>query len=483
MADIREFCDAVLDRARQCGADYSDVRVVRRDSEYIFLKTGKVEGLDRGSAYGFGVRAIVDGAWGFAASPNVGAEDGLRVAEEAVKIARASATLKRKDVVLSEIDPREGTFNMDFKIDPFDVPLEDKIGLLRDADAALREQQGVKVTECSMNFWKFDQVFASTEGAYIEQTKVESGAGISATAIEGDDVQERSYPAAMGGDYAAAGYEFVESLDLIAHAEQTAREAVMLLSAPVMPSGERTLILEGSMLALQVHESCGHPIELDRVFGTESSYAGTSFLTTDKLGAFRYGSELVSITADATLPGGMGSFYFDDEGVPAQRVDIVKEGIFSGYLTSRETAAEMGWKSGGAMRADGWDRIPLIRMTNINLLPGDWTFDELIADTRNGIYAGFVKSWSIDDKRLNFQFGTEVAYQIEDGSIGRMLKNPIYQGITPEFWGSCDAICGEDEWHLWGIPNCGKGEPGQAAHVGHGVAPARFNRVRMEGAK
>ncbi|MGC8862737.1 MAG: TldD/PmbA family protein, partial [Armatimonadota bacterium] len=244
-----------------------------------------------------------------------------------------------------------------------------------------------------------------------------------------------------------------------------------------------------------VHESCGHPIELDRVFGTESSFAGTSFLTTDKLGRFRYGSDLVNITADATLPGGFGSFFYDDDGVPAQRVDIVKEGIFSGYLSSRETAAQLGelipelsprdeeLRSGGAMRADGWDRIPLIRMTNINLLPGDWTLDELIADTPDGIYAAMVKSWSIDDKRLNFQFGTEAAWQIKDGALGQIYKNPIYNDMTPRFWGSCDAVCGENEWHLWGLPNCGKGEPMQVAHVGHGVAPARFRAVRMEGAK
>jgi len=421
----------------------------------------------------------VDGAWGFAASPNLIVEEGERVAIEAVRIARASTLTKRADVRLAPVEPVEGSFKTDWKIDPFDVPLEDKISLLKDADKLLRQNEKIKVTDCMMNFWGLDQVFASTDGAYIEQKKIESGAGIMATAIEGSEVQRRSYPASFGGDYAAAGYEFVESLKLIEHAEEIAREAVELLTAPVCPSGEQTLILEGSMLALQVHESCGHPIELDRVFGTESSFAGTSFLTTDKLDSFRYGSDLVNITADATLPGGLGSFYYDDEGVPAQRVDIVKEGIFSGYLSSRETAVEIGRPSGGAMRADGWDRIPLIRMTNINLLPGDWTFDELIADTPDGIYAAMVKSWSIDDKRLNFQFGTEAAWEIKDGALGRIFRNPIYNDMTPRFWGSLDAICGEDDWHLWGIPNCGKGEPMQAAHVGHGVAPARFRNVRM----
>jgi TldD protein len=483
MVDQRQFCERALERAKQCGASYADVRILRCDTEDIMLRTGKVEGLDRSSSYGFGVRVIVDGAWGFACSPNVTLDEAARIAEEATRTARASAMVKRKDVRLADVEPHVGSYSSSWDVDPFDVPLEEKIGALKDVDRTLRQNEKIKLTDCTMEFWKFDEVFASSEGAYIEQKKIESGAGASATAIEGSDVQRRSIPCSLGGDYAAAGYEFVEALRLIENAEQTAREAVELLSAPLCPSGENTLILEGSMLALQVHESCGHPIELDRVFGMESSFAGTSFLTTDKLNSFRYGSEQVNITADATLPGGLGSFAFDDEGVPAQRVDIVKEGIFSGYLTSRETAAEMGWPSGGAMRADGWDRIPLIRMTNINLLPGDWTFDEMIADTKDGIYAADVKSWSIDDKRLNFQFGTEIAWEIKDGSLGRMFKNPIYSGMTPEFWGSCDAVCGEDDWRLWGIPNCGKGEPVQTAHVGHGVAPARFRKAKTEGAK
>ena len=481
--DARHFCDTALERAKECGASYADVRILKRENEEIWLRTGKVEQLERSSSYGFGMRVIVDGAWGFACSPNVTIDEAGKVAEEAVKTARASATLKRKDVVLSDVEPHVGSYTSNWEKDPFDVPLESKIGMLKDIDETLRQNEKVKLTSCSMEFWKFDEVFASSEGAYIEQVKIESGGGASATAIEGNDVQRRSVPCSGGGDYAAAGYEFVESLALLENAEQAAREAVELLSAPLCPSGENTLILEGSMLALQVHESCGHPIELDRVFGMESSFAGTSFLTPEKLNTFRYGWDLVNIVADATAPGGLGTFAFDDEGVPAQRVDIINEGIFSGYLSSRETASELGWPSGGAMRADGWNRIPLIRMTNINLLPGDWTFDELIADTQDGIYAANVKSWSIDDKRLNFQFGTEVAWEVRDGSIGRMLKNPIYAGMTPEFWGSCDAVCNDDEWRLWGVPNCGKGEPVQTAHVGHGVAPARFRKVRTEGAE
>ena len=489
----RDFCDKVLDYAKSLGASYADVRVVDRASEEIVVRTGKVEHLNRDSNRGFGVRVIVDGAWGFSSSSRMLPDGSVRASEknrhiervvdEAVRIARASALLKRKDVALAPVDAHEGSYKVEMKIDPFEVPLDEKIGLLKDADEAIRQNPGIKVTETTMEMWRYDQVFASTEGAYIEQMKTECGAGISGTAIEGSEVQKRSYPAAFGGDYVAGGYEFIESLKLIEHAEEIAREAVELLSAPPCPSGENTLILDRDMLALQVHESCGHPTELDRALGTESSYAGTSFLTPDKLGRLRYGSDLVTLTADATVPGSMGSFHFDDEGVPAQSVDLIRDGIFVGYQSSRETAAELGITSSGGMRADGWDRIPLIRMTNINLLPGDWTLDEIIADTPDGIYAHTVKSWSIDDKRLNFQFGAEIAWEIKDGSLGKLLKNTIYSGITPEFWGSCDAIANADEWHVWGVPNCGKGEPGQTMHVGHGVAPSRFRKARTEGAQ
>jgi len=232
---------------------------------------------------------------------------------------------------------------------------------------------------------------------------------------------------------------------------------------------------------MQVHESCGHPSELDRVYGTEASYAGTSFLTTDKLDeGFRYGSDLIDIVADATAPGGMGTFGWDDEGVAAQAVPLVRNGIFSGYLTSRETAPRIGRQSGGAMRADGWNRIPLIRMTNINLLPKPgMSLDDIVADTDDGLYLASNRSWSIDDRRLNFQFATEVAYEIKGGKKGRLFKNPTYTGITYEFWRSCDAVGDESSYVMLGTPNCGKGEPGQGAHVGHACSGARFRDVQV----
>jgi TldD protein len=339
---------------------------------------------------------------------------------------------------------------------------------------------GVTVREGTIESGRERKTFASTEGARIEQEIVESGAGIEATAVSEDDSQARSYPNSAGGQMVTGGFEAVRALSLADHAERIAEEAVALLTAPQCPSGEMTIIIDASQVGLQVHESCGHPIELDRVLGMEASFAGTSFLTLDKLGTLRYGSDVVNIDADATAPGGLGTFGFDDEGVPAQNVPIVAAGEFVGYLTSRETAPLIGRRSMGSSRAWGWNRIPIIRMTNINLRPGAaGTLDDLIADTDDGIYVETNKSWSIDDRRLNFQFGTQAGWLVKNGKRTQLVKNPTYTGITPEFWGSCDAVCGPSEWTLWGLPNCGKGEPIQTGHVGHGAAPARFRNVRV----
>jgi TldD protein len=240
-----------------------------------------------------------------------------------------------------------------------------------------------------------------------------------------------------------------------------------------------TLILGGDQVALQVHESCGHPTELDRVFGSEAAYAGTSFLTPEKLGSFRYGSEVVNLTAESQRPLGLGTFGWDDEGVPAQSTPLVQNGLFVGYLMSREAASRLGKVSNGCMRASGWNRIPIVRMTNVSLEPGSWDLEDLIADTDDGVYMETNRSWSIDDKRYNFQFGTEIGWEIKHGKRGRLLRNPTYTGITPEFWNSCDAVCNGKYWTMWGTPNCGKGQPGQVMHTGHGAAPARFRNIQV----
>lgn len=486
---MKTLTDRALNLAQVQGATYADIRIVHRRTQNITVKNGVVEGLSDNDSQGFGVRVVAHGAWGFASSAVLTPAEVDRVTALAVQIARASALFKTHDVKLGAPVAHVGTYRTPLEIDPWDVALEQKIDLLLAANEALRATPGVRVANSSLAFWRENKTFANTEGAFLEQEIVESGGGIEALAVnpESGEVQKRSYPNAFARDQRQEGWEAILSMDLAGNAPRVGEEAVALLSADQCPSGVTSIILDATQLALQVHESVGHPIELDRVFGTEASYAGTSFLTPEKYGTFRYGSEFVNLTADATIPGGLGTFGWDDEGVPAQRVPIVRKGIFGGYLTSRETAQQLREilgdaapeSSGGAMRADGWNRIPLIRMTNVNLEPGEWEFDDLIADTDEGIYMELNRSWSIDDKRLNFQFGTEMAYEIKNGKMGRMLKNATYTGITPQFWTSCDAICNENHWQVWGTPNCGKGQPGQSGHTGHGTAPARFRNVQV----
>jgi TldD protein len=477
---MRDLTERALDTATSMGAGYADTRVVRRLEESIAIKTGRVEGVASGESEGFGVRVLVDGAWGFASSHILSMAEADRVAAEAVRIARASGTAMRHRVRLDERPPAVGTYETPVVEDPFTVPLERKIADLLAADEAAVHVQGIVFTESMYAAQREWKTFAATDGSFTEQTITHVGSAVEANAIEGDEHQRRSYPDS-GGGWQAAGYEFIRGLDLATRAEPLADEAVALLSAPQCPSGRFTVILDPSQLYLQVHESCGHPTELDRVFGTEASYAGTSFLTTDKLDdGFRYGSDLITIVADATAPGGMGTFGWDDEGVAAQAVPLIQDGIFVGYLSSRETVPRIDRQSSGAMRADGWNRIPLIRMTNINLLPRPgMSLDEIVADTDDGLYLASNRSWSIDDRRLNFQFATEVAYEIKGGKRGRLFKNPTYTGITYEFWRSCDAVGDERSYVMLGTPNCGKGEPGQTGHVGHAVPGARFRNVQV----
>ena len=483
---MREYTDRALNTVQSKGATYADIRIVRRENQNINVKNGIVQALSLDDDFGFGIRVIADGAWGFASSNRLTPEEIDRVAEQAVTIAKASALANTEPVNIGPAEVHVDTYETPMEIDPFAVSLEDKIDLLLAADKEARAVNGVAIAQGSMGFLRETKTFASSEGSYIEQTLVESGLGFVARAVGEGEMQQRSYPNSFGRHQGTAGYEFIVQWDLPGNARQTAEEAVALLAAPQCPSKQTTLILDGPQLALQVHESCGHPIELDRVYGTEAAFAGTSFLTTEKLGTFRYGSDVVNIVSDAVTPRGLGTYGYDDEGVPGQTTDIIKNGLFVGYLTSRETASRLRKtrpdapeRSNGTMRASGWNRVPIIRMNNISLMPGEWGLDDLIADTADGIYMLTNKSWSIDDKRLNFQFGTELAYEIVNGKLGRMVKNATYTGITPQFWGGCDAVCDKDHWHVWGTPNCGKGQPGQTAHTGHGTAPARFRDVRV----
>ncbi len=476
---MRDVAMRALDTARMRGASYVDVRTVHFRAESVVVRNGNVEGLVVEENRGFGVRVIVDGYWGFASSNDMSGVEADRVAAAAVKIARASALVRGRPADIGPPVRHIGRYVTPVKKDPFAVPLDAKIALLLGVSETMARVPGIVMAEASSYNQRETKTFASSEGAYVEQDLYETGCGIEATAVDEGEVQKRSYPNSVGRHQGTEGWEFVERWDLPANAGRVAEEAVALLSAKPCPPGVTTVVLDGSQVALQIHESCGHAIELDRVLGTEAAFAGTSFLTTDKLGAFRYGSDAVNLTADATIPGGLGTFGYDDEGVPAQYTPVVRNGIFVGYLTSRETAAALGQESNGAMRASGWNRIPLIRMTNVSLEPGESTLEDLIAGTDEGIYMETNRSWSIDDRRLNFQFGTELAREIKNGKLGDLVKNATYTGITPRFWGSCDAIVNRDGWVVWGTPNCGKGQPEQVAHTGHGASAARFRNVRV----
>jgi len=481
---MNEILGWALNLAAQRGASYADARIVDDRSRSLATKNGKLGHASDAESQGIGIRVIADGAWGFAASKDLSRAVVEDTAARALAIARASARVKQEDVRLAPEKPVTAEWTTPYRIDPFITSIEQNLDLLLRIDAELRAVSGVTLAETSINFKREDSWFASSEGANIHQTKISTGAGYTAYAFAGTEIMKRSYPNSFGGQWQNKGYELIEELKLVENARRVAEEAVALHKATQCPEGVSTIILDSSQLGLQIHESIGHPIELDRVLGMEANFAGTSFLTLDKLGRLRYGSELVNVVADARQEHGpgLGTFGFDDEGVPAQCTPIITEGLFTGYLSSRETAHIIGaHRSGGTLRAECWNRLPMIRMTNISILPGEkpLTLEQLIADTDDGIYMEANKSWSIDDKRYNFQFGCEIGWDIKKGKRGRMLKNPSYSGITTEFWNSMDAICSRDQWTLWGTPNCGKGQPQQVMGTGHGASPARFRGIKV----
>ena len=467
-----------VEGALAAGATYADARVIARRHERVAARNGEIEATEKNEDAGIGVRALLGSSWGFAASTDMGDGAARVVGEEAAAIARASARVAGPDLALADVDVVQTSWSTPFEENPFSVSLSEKADLLVGVTAEMASVDGVEVAVGVLEFWDTDKWFVSSQGAEIHQHIVESGGGMSATAVGENETQRRSYPQSFG-EYQTGGYEVIRDFDLAAHAPRLAREAVELLTADQCPSGEFDLVLDSSQLALQIHESVGHAIELDRILGWEAAFAGTSFLDLEQLGSLRYGSELMNITADATIPGALGTFGFDDEGTPAQSVDIVDAGRWVGVLSGRDSAQIAGLPPGGMMRADGFNRMPMVRMTNVGLLPGDASLDEIVAATEYGILMETNRSWSIDDRRLNFQFGCELGREIVDGELGRLLKNPTYTGITPRFWGSLDMLAGGDEWHAWGTPNCGKGQPMQVGHTGHPAAPARFRGVRI----
>jgi TldD protein len=473
---VRDLCKRAVDAALGSGASYADARGVLRRNQSVATKNGRVDALIDSESEGIGVRVLVDGAWGFACDRRL-TEDGARdAALRACTFAKAAAGPHSRS--LAPVEARSGSYTTPVERDPFELSLAAKVEQCLRAEAALQGPHLI-VRQAMVRAQRDHKVLVSSDGADVEQELTECGGGIDCAAARDGVFQTRSYPSAHVGSSCQGGWEYVDGLGLEQEAPRVAEEAEALLTADVCPSLVTTVVLDGDQVALQVHESVGHPTELDRIYGTEASYAGTSFLKPGDLGSLRYGSEHMNITADSTTPGGLGTFGFDDEGVPAARQPVVEGGLLTGFLTSRETAARIGAGYGGSMRAEGWNRMPLVRMTNLHIEPGEGTLDDLLAEVSDGIYMETNKSWSIDDKRLNFQFGTQIAWEIKDGTRGRMLRDATYTGITPQFWGTLDAVAGRDAWRLYGLTNCGKGQPGQSAHVSHGAAPARFREVQV----
>lgn len=470
------------------GATAADARVVRLAQEQLTVQDGRIREADAPEDFGLAVRVLKDGAVGFAAAP--GGFDSIAnvaqgVARRALAVARDVAPLRRVPVQLAGDSSASGEYHTEIHEDPFLVPLEEKIDLLMRTDAALSGRREIVSRSAGIALRREEQWMVTSDGGVTHQVLVRSGGHAEAIANARGVVERRSHPNGLGGQFRAGGYEVVRGLELEAQAERVRDEAIALCHADLCPDGLRTLILGGAQLALQIHESVGHPLELDRLLGCERDLAGGSFATTEQLGDLQYGSKEVTFVADSTVPGGLDSRGWDDDGTPSGRFDLVREGRLVGVQSGRASAGRAGLgPSTSSSRAEGWYAPPIDRITNVSLAPGHGTLDDLLADTEDGaIYADTVKSWSIDQERRNFQFTCEIAWEIRGGRRARLLRLPTYQGSSLPFWRSCDAVTGDSEWDLHGIVNCGKGNPMQIAEMSHGASPARFRKVRMLGLK
>ncbi|HZT65199.1 MAG TPA: TldD/PmbA family protein [Acidimicrobiales bacterium] len=471
------YAEAAVEAALAAGAGYADARVIIGRTQGLSAQNGDVEGVAQSESAGLGVRALIGSSWGFFAVADLDDGGARRAGERAAETARASARVPGPPLALAPVEPAVGHWESPCEEDPLSVPLSEKADLLVEVTRTMAGA-GASITRASCRVWDNEKWLVSSEGHRVSQRIRECGAEMSATAVGDSETQRRSYPG-VRGQYGTRGWELVRQIDLAGNAGRVGEEAVALLSAPPCPEGTTDLVLGSEQMALQIHESVGHAVELDRILGWEAAFAGTSWLDLSQLGALRFGSELMNVTADATLPGALGSFGYDDEGTPAASVDIVRDGIWVGVLSGRDSAALAGVPAGGMVRCDGYDRLPMVRMTNIGMLPGGNSLEEMIGATDDGVFMDTNRSWSIDDRRLNFQFGCEIGWEIKGGRLGRMVRNPTYTGISPRFWGSMDMVGNESEWVFWGTPNCGKGQPMQIGHTGHPAVPARFRGIRV----
>jgi TldD protein len=479
--DKHKLARMALDRCREQGVEYADVRLERIEDENISISSGTIEPIEKSATAGIGIRVIKNGCWGFAATDDLSEKSIVEKARLAAAIAEASALVNKDKVILAPIAPAVGQFQSPYEIDPFAVPLDEKIAFLMEIDRAMVEagQGDINSRYVFCGFRKLNKYFASSDGADISQTIIQSGAGLSLGVTRSHRERfERSYPSASG-QYECKGYELLAELRMKDEIPRLAEEVAMLQAASACPQKTTTLLLSGDQVSLQIHESIGHALELDRVFGAERNFSGTSFATVDKLDTLKYASDIVTVVSDPTKPHGLASYAYDDEGVPTYEADLIKDGMLVNYLSSRETAARIGRKSTAAMRADGWSNVPIVRITNVNLIPGEKSFQQILSGIDDGIYMDTVKSWSIDDERRYFQFGCEIGWLIKGGKLTKPIKNPTYSGCTTDFWNKCTAIANIDSYRIWGTPNCGKGQPGQNARTGQGSSPARFDNIEV----
>ena len=471
-----EFAELAVKRVKDSGAEYGDVRILDSTTQSIQGEDRRIAAIRETQDSGFGVRVLYHGAWGFASSSILSVEEIPRIANLALEIAKESATLIRDRVQLAEEPIHRDSVTTPILVDPFQVSFEEKTQLLLETMDALHRQSQVVRSHASLWTRRDKKLFVSTEGSHIHFDLLASQGDFEATAVHDGRFATRSF----NTPYLRKGYELITEANFLATAHRIAEQAVEKVKAPIVDPGSYDLVLDPEHLSLTMHESCGHPSELDRALGYEANYAGTSFLTPDKQGNFRYGSSHVNFVADNTEAGTLAGTGYDDDGVACQRWDIVREGTFVGYCTNREVAHRIGEiRSRGSNRADSWGSVPMVRIANIGLEPGQSTLDELLSDVKRGIYIEGHDSYSIDQRRYNFQFGGDAFWLIENGKRTHMLRDVIYHGITPEFWGSCDGVADRTYRGRYGFITCGKGQPGQSGWMTHPASHARFRNVSV----
>ncbi|HEX7424365.1 MAG TPA: TldD/PmbA family protein [Terriglobales bacterium] len=472
---LDDVIQIALATARQAGASYADVRIVRRRAEEISTRENHVAGVNASESYGFGVRVVADGAWGFAASPTVDRVEAASTAALAVAIANANARAIAAPVTLSPAPAVVDVWQTPLSKDPFKIPIEEKAEFLLAINREAMKVPGVKYCTSSVEISGEWKLLATSEGSYLEQNITRLDPRYTVTAVDGG-----------GGEFATrshelppmqAGWEYLEGASLLSEARRIGEDAVAKLKAASVTPGQRQIILSPSNLWLTIHETVGHSTELDRMLGYEANLAGTSFATVADVGRLRYGSNLVTVYADKTTPGGLATCAYDDDGVRTQRWDIISNGVLTSVQTTREQAAWIGETgSRGTCYGEDYKSFPFQRMPNISLAPGakDLSTQDLIEATDDGIYITGRGSSSIDHQRYNFQFGGQMFYEVKKGKITRPLRDVAYQANTLEFWASCDLLGGPKSWQLHGSLHDGKGEPVQSNAVSHGCPPARF---------